>query len=339
MRIKTWLCGFLMLPFFSLTSCDTTSQNTSQTPTDTVDILEDTRPETVEMTTITTLNGDEVTYNKNTRRIITLSGTGDVLALGIRPYACDGNVITTGYEDFFTDEVSILNYTQPFNSEELMMYHPDVILVYDTMDISDINKLKKVASQAVIPIYYEEYDYAKRLTYLGELFGLEDNAKKVIEQIDEMIASYVDELEKLNLKGKTLTVFSYYSNGICIPPTYRDGWTFNKILYQDLGMTTIETVTEYLNDHTVSAYNPISQEKLKDYEGELVLFADITSGSGEDDLEVPTIVQENVGWQSLKAVQEDRVGVFNAAYFAYKDVLYLEHQYELLLDALKVAAE
>lgn len=158
MRIKTWLCGILLLPFFSLTSCDTTSQNTSQTPTDTVDILEDTRSETVEMTTITTLNGDEVTYNKNTRRIITLSGTGDVLALGIRPYACDGNVITTGYEDFFTNEVSILNYTQPFNSEELMMYHPDVILVYDTMDISDINKLKKVASQAVIPIYYEEYD-------------------------------------------------------------------------------------------------------------------------------------------------------------------------------------
>lgn len=243
MRIKTWLCGFLMLPFFSLTSCDTTSQSTSQTPTETVDILEDTRPETVEMTTITTLNGDEVTYNKNNRRIITLSGTGDVLALGIRPYACDGNVITTGYEDFFTDEVSILNYTQPFNSEELMMYHPDVILVYDTMDISDINKLEEVASQAVIPIYYEEYDYAKRLTYLGELFGLEDNTKKVIEQTGEMIASYVDELEKLNLKGKTLTVFSYYSNGICIPPTYRDGWTFNKILYQDLGMTTIETVT------------------------------------------------------------------------------------------------
>ena len=161
----------------------------------------------------------------------------------------------------------------------------------------------------------------------------------MIEQADEMIASYVDELEKLNLKGKTLTVFSYYSNGICIPPTYRDGWTFNKILYQDLGMTTIETVTEYLNDHTVSAYNPISQEKLRNYEGELVLFADITSGSGGDDLEVPAIVQENVGWRSLKAVQEDRVGVFNASYFAYKDVLYLEHQYELLLDALKVAAE
>lgn len=332
-------CAFLLLSFL-LPGCATTpgSSTTGPTSSSALEVLEDTRPEMIEMTTITTLNGDEVTYDKNTRRIVTLSGTGDVLALGIRPYACDGNVITTGYEEYFTDEVSLLTYNQPFNAEELMMYRPDVILVYDTMDVSDIRKLEAIASQAVIPIYYEEYDYAKRLRYLGSLFGLEETAEGVIARADAMIQGYVEELQSLDLQDKTLTVFSYYSNGICIPPTYRDGWTFNKILYQDLGLKTTDTVAEYLNDHTVSAYNPISQERLRDYEGDLVLFADITSGSGVDDLEVPSIVQENVGWQSLAAVKEGRVGVFNASYYALKDVLYLERQYDLLLDALKEAA-
>ena len=340
MRRKAFFFGVFLLSFSLLPGCAETivSSTTSPTNSSVLHVLEDKRPSTVEMTTVTTLNGDEVTYDKNTRRIVTLSGTGDVLALGIRPYACDGNVITTGYEDYFTDEVSLLTYNQPFNAEELMMYRPDVILVYDTMDVSDIRKLEDVASQAVIPVYYEEYDYAKRLRYLGSLFGLEEVAEDVIARTETMIQGYEEELRDLGLQDKTLTVFSYYSNGICIPPTYRDGWTFNKILYQDLGLKTIDTVEEYLNDHSVSAYNPISQERLKDYEGDLVLFADITSGSGVDDLEVPTIVQENVGWQSLSAVKEDRVGVFNASYFALKDVLYLERQYELLLNALKEAA-
>ena len=320
----------------SMVSCTETETNYEF---DTVPVLEDTRPLEKEMTTITTLNGKEVTYNKNTRRIVTLSGAGDVVALGIRPYACESNAITQGYEDFFTEEISLLKYSQPFNAEEIMMYQPDVILVYDTMDESNIATLEKVANEAVIPIYYEDYDYAKRINYIASLFGLEDNAEILIDYMGNMVSEKKNELEALNIENKTLTIFSYYSNGICIPPTYRDGWTFNRILYTDLGLKKNEKVDEYLNDHTVSAYNPISQEKLREYEGDLVLFADITSGAGNDDLEVPSIVQENVGWQSLNAVKEDRVGVFNATYFATKDVLYLEHQYELLIDALKISAK
>lgn len=320
----------------SMASCAETETNYEF---DTVPVLEDTRPLEKEMTTITTLNGKEVTYNKNARRIVTLSGAGDVVALGIRPYACESNAITQGYEDFFTEEISLLKYSQPFNAEEIMMYQPDVILVYDTMDESNIATLEKVANEAVIPIYYEDYDYAKRINYIASLFGLEDNAEILIDYMDNMVSEKKNELEALNIENKTLTIFSYYSNGICIPPTYRDGWTFNRILYTDLGLKKNEKVDEYLNDHTVSAYNPISQEKLREYEGDLVLFADITSGAGNDDLEVPSIVQENVGWQSLNAVKEDRVGVFNATYFATKDVLYLEHQYELLIDALKISAK
>ena len=349
-KIAPVLLSLSLLTLLPLSSCtaDSSSANGSlpgggsssvgdSIPT-TIPLLEDTRPETEEMVTITTLNGKEVTYNKNTRRIVTLSSAGDVVSLGIRPYAIEGTAITDGYEDFFTDEISLLNYTQPFNAEEIMMYKPDVILVYDTMDESNIERLEKIAKQAVIPIYYDEYDYAKRLNYIASLFGLEENARTVSESTDSMVAEKKQELLDMGIQDKTLTIFSYYSNGICIPPTYRDGWTFNRILYTDLGMKKNEKVEEYLNDMSVSAYNPISQEKLREYEGDIVLFADITTGPTTEELEVPQVVQENVGWQSLQAVKEDRVGVFNASYFAMKDVLYLEKEYDLLIDALQVAS-
>lgn len=121
-----------------LTSCN--KKQVEALPT--VPVLSDTRSEEVEMTTIKTLYGKDVTYNKNTKNIVALSNTGDLLALGVRPLAVDGNANQQGYEDFFKG-VEILNNTQPFDPEEVMSYRPELILTYNTMDESNIAKLEK----------------------------------------------------------------------------------------------------------------------------------------------------------------------------------------------------
>ena len=313
-----------------------------QEPTKPVEVtipkLTDTRPEEVEMKTITTSYGEEVTYNKNTRRIVSLSSSGDLVALGIKPLACEGFAITDGYEDYFYG-VDQLKYSQPFNQEELMTYRPEVIICYDTMDLSNIKKLQKIASQAVIPVYYDEYDFELRLGNLGEIFGLEDNAKQLIEYANNVKKEGEEKIKAMNVEGKTLTIFSFFQSGVCIPPTFRDGWTFNKILYKDLNFKKTQKVEEYLNDRTSQAYLAISNEKVREYEGEIVLFADISARGNGEVTEVPDNVRTNVGWQSLKAVKEDRVGVFNATLYASKDVLYVEQQYDLLINALQRAVK
>ena len=332
MKLKKLVVGSILTIAltFMLTSCKEVAKDSISLS---MPKLTDTRGSDVKMNTIKTLNGDEATYNMNTRRIVSLSSSGDLVALGIRPLAVEGFAITDGYEDFYYG-VEKLNYSQPFNQEELMTYKPDVIIVYDTMDLSNIRKLEKIAKEAVIPVYYDEYDFELRLGLLGSIFGLEENATKLIEYANEVKSINEKKINDLNLKGKTITIFSYYQSGICIPPTYRDGWTFNKILYKDLGFNKTNKVCEYLNDRTSQAYLAISNELIREYEGDIVLFADISArGSGSTTL-VPDNVKNNVGWKSLKAVKEERVGVFNATLFASKDVLYVEQQYKMLVDAL-----
>ena len=99
------ICACLVIVLSTmLTSCNEKANEALPT----VPVLKDTRSEEVEMVTIKTLNGKDVTYNKNTKNIVALSNTGDLLALGVRPLAVDGNANQTGYEEFFK-AVEILN--------------------------------------------------------------------------------------------------------------------------------------------------------------------------------------------------------------------------------------
>ena len=147
---------FVLISILFMASCSTNPSNSSSSNNTKLDLPEmptlvDNREENVKMKTITTLNGDEVTYNANTRKIVALGCAGDILSLGLRPLAVDGNANSNGYEDYFYG-VEKLKNTQPFDPEEVLSYYPDLILTYDTMEQKDIAKLEKIAP--VIPIYF-----------------------------------------------------------------------------------------------------------------------------------------------------------------------------------------
>ena len=320
---KVFVC-LIAIVSTMLTSCN--KKQVEALPT--VPVLSDTRSEEVEMTTIKTLYGKDVTYNKNTKNIVALSNTGDLLALGVRPLAVDGNANQQGYENFFKG-VEILNNTQPFDPEEVMSYRPELILTYNTMDESNIAKLEKIAP--TIPVYFDTYDYTKRLTYLGDILGLSENAETIIDYCKKTEKVALQRINDLNITDKSVTVYTYYQ-GLTIPPNYKDAFVFNHILYTTLNLKMLPIVKDFLDDQSQQAFSQISNEKLKDYEGDLVIFA----GLGE--ATIPDSVKTNEGFKSLKAVKENRVGCIDMILYSFKDALYMEAQYNQILDALKVAS-
>ena len=165
-RMASVFLAAVLLTVFA--ACAVAEEETAALPE--IPVLEDTRPLEAEEYTFTTLSGDSVTYNRNTRRIVALSGAGDLAAFGIKPLAVLAEqAVLDSYPTFF-EGVSVLEYSQPFNLEEILSYEPELILVYQLMEEENIEQLEKIAP--VIPLYRESFDFAERLGYIGEIFGL-----------------------------------------------------------------------------------------------------------------------------------------------------------------------
>ena len=287
--------------------------------------LTDTRSEEYKENTFTTLNGDEVTYNMNTRKIVCVFGSQDVVGFGIPLLAYEGSTEIEGYEEFYGDAQALLN-TSPFSPEEVLSYEPELILVNQRMNQSQIEQLSKIAP--TIPLYTDSTDFATRLAYIGDIFGLQDSAQILISYAQALKDSMVQQLKDLNLSDKTLTIYTYMGN-VTIPPDR--GWFMNTIIYDYAGIGRLPIVEEFMTDESGMAYEAISAERLKEYEGDMVMYA----GFGEDT--ISSYVTENIGWQSLDAVKENRVGVIDITPYAQKGVILLADQYSRVLEALKVA--
>ncbi len=75
-----------LVPIIILSSCNevtNTSNNSTKLDLPEMPTLVDNRSNDKKMKTITTLNGNEVTYNANTRDIVALGCAGDILSLGL----------------------------------------------------------------------------------------------------------------------------------------------------------------------------------------------------------------------------------------------------------------
>ena len=209
-----------------------------------------------------------------------------------------------------------------------MSYRPELILVNQRMTSGDIATLSGIAP--VIPLYTDSEDFSVRLKYIGNIFGLEDHANKLIGYADALKESMVAQMKSLGLQDKTLTIYTYMGNISIVPER---GWFMNTIIYDYLGIKRKDNVKAFMQNESTIAYEPISAENLKQYEGDLVFFA----GFGEKT--ITTYVSENEGWKSLDAVRQNRVGVIDITPYAQKGVLILYNQYYQVMNTLKVAAQ
>ncbi|MBR1891249.1 MAG: ABC transporter substrate-binding protein [Clostridia bacterium] len=289
--------------------------------------LVDTRGTEVKMNTVFTLKGNEVTYNMNTRRIVCVFGSQDVVAFGVKLLAYESSTETTGYESFY-EGATKLQDGQPFSEEEILSFDPELIFVNQNMSNDNIETLNKIAP--TIPLYTDSDDFSVRLNYIGSILGLEESARTLIEYADGLKDKMLAEMRSYGLQDKTLTIFTYLGNISIVPER---GWFMNTIIYDYLGVKRLDNVREFMQDESGSVYEPISAENLRNYEGDLVMFA----GFGEK--KITTYVSENEGWKMLKAVKEDRVGVIDLTPYAQKGVILLYNQYYQIMQALKTAAK
>jgi ABC-type Fe3+-hydroxamate transport system substrate-binding protein len=314
----------MILSFIGLSSCN--SEEKKALSDNEFPALVDTREETYKENEFKTLNGDTVKYNQNTRKIVCLFGSQDVVSFGIKLLAYEASTDIKGYEKYYDGAIQLVG-NQPFNSEEILNLEPELILVNQKMSKGHLEVLKKIAP--TIPLYTDSNDFSLRLNYIGKIFGLTNSANTLIEYEKNLKTSMLEEVKNLNLTDKTLTIYTYLGN-LTIPP--ERGWYMNTILYEYLGFKRLDNVKNFMQDESVNAYPLISSEKIKEYEGDLVIYASF----GED--KISSYVTENVGWQMLDAVIEDRVGMIDITYYSTKGVLLLYNQYSEILNALKKAS-
>ena len=320
------LLTILLMAMFGifLTSCGK-KENKEVNLDENFPVLEDTRGTEYKENTITTLNGNDVTYNMNTRKIVCIFGSQDVVAFGIKLLAYENSTSTTGYEKYYEGAKQLEN-ASPFSYEEVYSYNPELILVNERMSSDNIKTLTKICP--TIPLFTDSTDFNVRLSFIGRLFGLEESANKLIEYESKLKTDMLDNLKALKIGDKTLTIYTYMG-GVSIVP--ERGFFMNTIIFDYLGVNRLDKVKEFMQDESQLAYEPIADSNIKDYEGDLVFFA--ATGTKT----ISTYVSEKPGWKMLKAVKENRVGIIDMDVFAQKGAILLYDQYSQILDAFKVA--
>ena len=219
-------------------------------------VLEDTRPTEAKSNTITTINGDEVTYNMNTRKIVCIFGSQDVVAFGIKLLAYENSTSTKGYEKYYEGAKQLQN-ASPYSYEEVYSYSPELILVNERMNSNNIKELSKICP--VIPLLTDSTDFNNRLKLIGNIFGLQESAEKLVKYASDLKDSMLDNLKKLDLGDKTLTIYTYMG-GISLVP--ERGFFMNTILFDYLNVNRLDNVKAFMQDESQLAYEPIASSNI-----------------------------------------------------------------------------
>ncbi|MEG1528288.1 MAG: ABC transporter substrate-binding protein [Clostridia bacterium] len=273
-----------------------------------------------ETKTITTLNGKQIEIPVSPQRIVALTNVGDLLAMGITPVAGANQFINENL-GFSASGVAVLKNTQPFDAEEILSYTPDLIIVYQDMSIENIATLEAIAP--VVPIKSNSLDCSVRLAYIGELFNLQDKAIEVIGHVDTVISKAIARFKTLNVEGKTVTVFNYFSG---LEIIVSDMFAFNSIIYKTFKMRAPQKVEDEIFGH--DGMFAISSELMGDYIGDYIFT--LMDPLPSDLTELPI-------WKALKPVKAGAVGYLDMELYLQKDALYVEKQYDVILDLLEAA--
>lgn len=258
---------------------------------------------------VSTVMGD-VEVPNNPQRVIATYGLGDVIALGITPVATY-NVEGTAYEK----EVSDLPVWDSFESEEIMSYDPDLILVVNQ---EQYDAVSKIAPTVFIP--FTELSMDERITFLGEVLGKEKEAKQVLSDFKAKIEDANKELESKDIASKTFSIFEYSDNGGVW--VYGDKWgRGGDLLYSHLGVKAPQIIQDEIIGK--DQYRDVSLEAIKDYAGDYIVFSgDISE------------LSDNPVWNSIPAVKAGNIIPIDFTLFYDIDIYSSNVQLDYIMEQL-----
>lgn len=270
-----------------------------------------------ETRTVATVMGD-VEVPVNPRRIISTYIDGDILALGGTLIAADEPMEGCAYSDLVMD----LPRIDSWEPEEIMALDPDLIFVI--ME-SDYEKLKDIAPTILIP--FGEMSTLERVAFIGEVLGVPEKAEQLIADFHEKTRIAREKLEAspLNVYDKTLTILEMWEPGNIM--IMGDRWgRGGDFIYNGLGIPAPEKVRKEIIEAEGIGYVLVSEEVLPGYCGDMLLVT-----TGEDGT---TGFEGGAIWESLPAVQNDRVIAVSWNMFYFDDILSLNAQMDMVVDTI-----
>ncbi|WP_410771531.1 ABC transporter substrate-binding protein [Fontibacillus sp. BL9] len=201
------------------------------------------------------------------------------------------------------------------NLEKTLSLNPDLIIVPDFLQASDLEALSKIAP--TVAIAYGD-DAFTRLGVLGDLLGQPEKAEKWIADYTKK-AEEKRQLVQSSIKdGETAAAFILHSN--------KQFYVYNKqrlgpTLYDAFGFAIPPKVAELFKDKPDELWAAISLEKLPDYAADRV-FLVIQSDTEEAKKATEELIQGPI-WKNLPAVKNGKAYVVESRW-AMNDPLTLD---------------
>ncbi|MBD1382820.1 ABC transporter substrate-binding protein [Metabacillus arenae] len=254
---------------------------------------------TNEPRSINYLGQDYAVPAKTEKIVITgsLEAMEDALVLGVEPVG--GITIGGEFPDMFaeiTDSTESIGEKAQPNMETILKLKPDVILGTTKFPADVSDKLVKFAP--TIPISTISTDWEENLRLLAELTGKQEKAEQVLQKYKDDAAAAKEQLSE-QLRDKKVVIVRIRGGNIMI---YRDDVFFNPSLYKDLGLTVPEQVK------AAKTQEMISLEKFSEINPDY-LFVQFSVDENKDQPKALEELQTNPIWQSIKAVNNDKVFV------------------------------
>lgn len=270
-----------------------------------------TEKESNETRTIETTLGD-VEIPDVPQRVIVTYNLGDVLALGVKPVA---TYDATGKA--YEKEVADIPVWDTFDEETIMAYEPDLILVISE---DDVEKMSKIAPTIFVP--FTEMSMEERLTFLGEVFNKQEEAKTLLADFDQQITDAKAKLEENDILDQTVSIFEGDYDGSGSIWVFGDKWgRGGDLIYSHLGLKAPKVIEDEIIGK--DQYRELSMEVLPEYTGDFIVFSGEQGG-----------LADNKVWQAIPAVQEGKIVPIDFDLFYDIDIYSSKVQLDYLVDAM-----
>jgi len=263
--------------------------------------------------------GQEVEIPVNPKRIVADQYLGSFIALGISPIGAPGLHWNNPYiADQLNGVEDIGDVTGSL--EKVIDLQPDLIITGASADDARYQQLSKIAPTLSVPYGILKNAY-EELTYFGELFGKEKEAKAWLEEYDRRIAAAREKAFKAVPEGASFSILELADKSV-----YAYGDNFGRggqAVYQALGFKPPAGIAAEIME---KQWASISNEALPQYAGDYIV---LTSNDHTlEDVKVDPI------WGTLDAVRNDRVYVWKEAHSWYYDPIAVLSQTEELAEWL-----
>lgn len=237
-----------------------------------------------------------ITFDKPPESIIAL-GNGEIDII----YALDGNVIgrptTNGPPPLIgTEHVKEVGSTHGINLEIVTSLKPDVVLGNHPMNLKDLSAIEDIGAELILTEANSIDDIKNQIQLFGDLLGKKEKSKEIIQAIDKKVASVAHNGK--HDKKRVLMIYGAPGTNMIALPNSLSG----DILEKAGGLNIAD---DYPQLEAYPQYAQLNAEKIIESDPQIILFM----GHGDPDAVKDSFIkemQENPGWNKLKAVKNER---------------------------------